>query len=285
MALAFVGRLLNRGIGDPKRVPMAAALLASLIGGCITPLGPSGLLLAAQIQDSASDLINEWAPTTLFGWPGYVLLVVAALALYLLGRVQRTTRAELLYVLAIGSFGLMAERNVTPAVLLLAPLLASLIARALGERANVSVSPRERKRLTVAAFVTATVGILVVGITIGLRDQGPPDSLPVALASRLADEPGAIRLLNDYNWSGIALFYGGDGVQVGADGRADYYGSEYLSRYQDAVVFGHDVRSLVEDLEPTHALVPSDSATAAILEDDGWSVVASDEDHVLLVAK
>ncbi len=148
MALAFVGRLIDRGLGDPLRLPMAAALLSSLVGGCLTPLGPSGLLLAARIQDSATDLINEWAPTTLFGWPGYVLLVAGALALYLLGRVPGTSRAELLYVLAIGGFGLMAERNVTPAVLLLTPLLASLISRALGRRAEVSVSPRERSRLT-----------------------------------------------------------------------------------------------------------------------------------------
>ncbi|MCZ3387202.1 MAG: hypothetical protein LH630_09630 [Actinomycetia bacterium] len=284
MALAFVGRLLNRGLGDPLRVPMAAALLTSLVGGCLTPLGPSGLLLAVRIQDSATNLINERAPTTLFGWPGYVLLVAGALALYLLGRAAEATRAELLYVLAIGAFGLMAERNVTPAVLLLTPLLAMLISRALGRRAEVSVSLRERSRLTVMATVTAAIGVLSVGLTIGIRDQGPPDSLPVALAARLADEPAPVRLLNDYNWSGVALFYGGADLQGGADGRADYYGADFLTRYQDAVVFGHDLRPLVEDLDPTHALVPTDSATAAILQDDGWTVVDSDEDHILLVA-
>ncbi len=234
MALAFVGRLIDRGLGDVLRVPMAAALLSSLVGGCLTPLGPSGLLLAAQIQDSATNLITEWAPTTLFGWPGYVLLASGALALYLLGRVPGTSRAEMLYLLAIGTFGLMAERNVTPAVLLLTPLLASLISRALGHRGEVPVSARERSRLTVIVAVTAAIGVLSIGLTIGIREQGPPDSLPVALATRLADEPSPVRLLNEYNLSGIALFYGRDDIQVGADGRADYYGAEFLTRYHDA---------------------------------------------------
>jgi hypothetical protein len=190
----------------------------------------------------------------------------------------------LLYVVAIGIFGLMAERNVTPAVLLLTPLLTSLLSRALGRRAETSVSSRERSRLTVAAAAAAAIGVLAVGFAVGMREQGPPDSLPVALAARLADEGGPVRLLNDYNWSGVALFYGGVGVQVGADGRADYYGADFLTRYQDAVVYGHNLRPLIEDLNPTHALVPEESATAAILQDDGWTLLASDDDHVLLVA-
>lgn len=284
LALTFVGRLLNHGIGDPLRLPVAKALLASLVGGCLTPLGPSGLLLAGRIQDSATNLINEWAPTALIGWPGYLLLLGGALSLYLVGRIPGTTRAELLYILAIGVFGLMAERNVTPALLLLVPLLASLLHRALGDRATVAVSSTERHRLTAIAAAVASVGVLALGLTIGIRGQGPPDTLPVALASRLADEPGPIRLLNDYNWSGISLFYGGDDLQVGADGRADYYGADFLTRYQDAVVFGHDVRPLVEDLDPTHALLPAESATAAILQDDGWTVVDSSDEHILLAA-
>lgn len=284
MALAFMGRLLNRGMSDPRRMPMAAALLASLVGGCLTPLGPSGLLLAAKVQDSATNLINEWAPTTLFGWPGYVLLVAGSLTLYLLGRSAETTRAELLYALAIGAFGLMAERNVTPAVLLLTPLLTLLISRTLGPRATVSVSSRERTKLAVAAVSLAAIGVVSVVVTMTLREQGPPPSLPVELASRLADETERVRLLNDYNLSGVALFYGGDNVQVGADGRADYYGSDFLTRYHDAVSKGQDIRPLVDDLEPTHALVASDSPTATILQNDGWTVIDSDDDHTLLLA-
>lgn len=284
LALAFVGRLLNNGFGDSLRTPMAAAFLASIVGGCLTPLGLSGLLLAARVQDSAKNLISEWEPTTLAGWPGYFLLIAGALALYLLGRVPGTSRAEVLLVVAVGAFGLAAQRNVSPALLLIAPLLTSLIVRALGIRAQVVVSTRERTRLMVTASVLAVAGVLATGLTIGLREQGPPNWLPVALASRLAEEPGQVRLLNEYNMSGVALFYGGDSLQVGADGRADYYGSEFLTRYHDAVSKGRDTLALAEELQPTHALIAKDSPSAAILQADGWTVMESDEDYTLLVA-
>jgi hypothetical protein len=254
-----------------------------MVGGLLTPLGLRGLLLPLQIQGAARDLVSEWELTALFAWPGYVLMVVAALALYLAGRV-RASRAELLFAVSVIVFGLMAVRNVTPAVLLLTPLLSSLITRALGSRAETSVSAEERRRLHSIAWVLVVVGMLSVAATVTLREQGPPDSLPLALAGELAEQPGEVRLLNDYNLSGISLFYGGQGVRMAVDGRTDYYGAEFLDRYQDAILYGKDLDSLVEELDPTHALLESDSAAAALLQSQGWSEIADGEDHVLLAA-
>jgi hypothetical protein len=284
MGLMLVGRMLDHGWKDGELRRSAAALLGSIAGGLITPLGFAGATLSLGVSSAARDIISEWAVTRLLGWPGYLLLVSAAVTVFLLGRVQDVRRSEILYSAAAIIFGLMAARNVTPALLLLAPLTASLVQRALGERAIVEISAPEARRLTIAAFGACIVGSIAIAVTLGVRTQGPPDTLPIAMANRLSEEPGQVRVLNDYNWSGTVLFYGGPDVQVAVDGRTDYYGSDYLNGYQDALAKGVGLTELVSDLEPTHALIAEGSAADTILRHEGWKVLAADDNGVLLEA-
>lgn len=283
LLLALLGRLADHGPSDQLLRRLGVLASISLASGLMTPLGIQGLLLPLQIRGAASQLVSEWELTALFGWPGYTLLISGGLTLYLLGRTG-AGRAAGVYAVIVILFGLMAVRNVTPAVLLLTPLLAGLINDWLGSRAHTSVSPGERRRLLQMAWALVAVGTLSVVATVTMRTQGLPDELPVELASQLPSEPGEVRLLNDYNYSGVALFFGGPNLRVAVDGRTDFYGAEYLERYQDAMTYGRDLDELVQELKPTHALLRSDSAAAALLSVQGWRELDASEDSTLLVA-
>jgi hypothetical protein len=281
MALALVGILLDNGRHDERLRSVGVLVVVSLLSGLVSPIGLQGLLLPLQIRGAAKSVISEWQLTALFASPGFLLLVAAGLALFLLGRV-RGARSEILFTAAVLLFGLMAVRNVAPAVLLLTPLLTSLIDRAMGRRRRVVVSQGERRRLRVAAGIVAILGVVSLPIAVLAQDQGPPKYLPIGLVDQLSEQPGQIRLLNDYNVAGVALFYGGDDVQVAVDGRTDFFGRDYLERYQDAILYGRDLDKLIADLQPTHALLQNKSGAATLLEAEGWRVLGSTDDYVLL---
>jgi hypothetical protein len=283
LLIALVGRMLDVGLRDPLRNRILVTIAAAVVGGLLTPLGIKGPLLSLQIRDAASSVISEWQVTGLYDTPGVLLLVAGGLSLFLAARL-RSSRAEVLFIVAVSIFGLMAVRNVVPAVLLLTPLLASLIARALGARAEVTASDTERRRLRLVAWGLTAVGLVAVAATIGVRDQGPPKDLPIPLVSQLADEPGPVRLFNEYNLSGVALFYGGPDVKLAVDGRTDFYGREYLDRYMETVLYGKDLDEVLAELRPTHALLETDSGAAALLRTQGWVELGAEYDYVLLVA-
>ena len=280
LLLALAGRFLDHGRQDPYLRPLAFGVLASVLGGLLTPIGIDSWLLPLRLQ-AAGGIIIEWQRTELIAWPGYALMIVAGLCLFLVGRCR--TRSWILYTVVVSVFGLSAIRNVTPAVLLLTPLLAALLEKHLEHRAKSSVTPPERRALWRVSLAMMVAGSILVGATLITRDHGPPDDLPVSALSALGRSGESVRLLNEYNWAGMALFYGPEGLRVGIDGRADYYGGDFIRRYERALD-GVGLDELVADLEPTHALLRQDTPAVDLLEFDGWSVQAEDDHFVLLQA-
>lgn len=282
MALAALGRMLDHGPTDPAGRRAALASLAAVAGGCLTPLGPSGLLLPFHLSAAGRAVIVEWQPVAPIGGYGWPLAVVAGCVLVLLGRTRPVRWADLVLALPVIGFGLLAARNVAPAVLLLTPLFADLAHSVLGGRGRTTVSTREASRLRIAGIAVLVAGVLASVCLVAARPPGPDDDLPTRLAEQLADQPAPVRLLNDYNLSGIALFYGGPDVQVAVDGRADYYGADYLTRYIDATVRGRDLTAFLRDIEPTHVLIGRDSALAERLLTEHWRVVGAEDGYLLL---
>ena len=280
LLLALAGRLLDHGRQDPYPRPLAVAVLARTLGGLLTPIGINSWLLPFRLR-AAGGIIIEWQRTQLIAWPGNILMIVAGLCLYLVGRYR--TRSWILYAVIVSIFGLSAIRNVTPAVLLSTPLLAALLEKRLGSRAKSCVTPRERRALSRVSLAMVVTGSMLVGKTLMTREHGPPDDLPVGALSILGKSGESVRLLNEYGWSGMSLFYGPEGLRVGIDGRAGYYGGDFIRRYERALG-GVGLDELVADLELTHALLRQDTPAVDLLESDGWSVQAEDDHFVLLQA-
>ena len=106
----------------------------------------------------------------------------------------------------------------------------------------------------------------------------------MGLASAIDGLPKPQRVLNDYNVSGLVLFFGGERTQVGIDGRADLYGSEYIKNYVDALALRGRWKATIEELAPTSALLEADSPAAQYLISQGWFSEGQEAAYLLLVA-
>jgi hypothetical protein len=108
-----------------------------------------------------------------------------------------------------------------------------------------------------------------------------PDDLPFGVAERLADRDQPIRLFNAYNASGVVLAFA-DGVLVGVDGRADYYGGEFITDYIEVIQATPGSFSRFLAADPDAALLKTDAPLTGVLQDKGWVVTDREGDWVLL---
>jgi hypothetical protein len=117
------------------------------------------------------------------------------------------------------------------------------------------------------------------------RDLLPRDEFPVQLAQAVGDLPGPQRVLNDYNVAGLVLYLAGRDDRVAIDGRTDRYGARYIEDYIGMKALREGWEAMLEDLDPTAALLERDSALAHVLViEQGWSEVGREGSWVLLAA-
>lgn len=286
LSLAGLARMVDQGWRD--LAAYRAWLLAALSFGaaCVSPSGVGNAFAAARFAQATSG-INEWHAARPWDWQAvpFLLVVLVVLISWILGR-SRPSRGEVLLVLAITAFGLMAWRNLTPTALVLAPLTTGILARALGE--PDPSPPGTRTPLARSAFALALLGA-VFGIVLAFR-QAPvvPGDIPQRLLSVVREVNSPQRVLNTYNISGPLLWFGGPPphVLVGIDGRADRYGSEYIDEYQAGLINARPGwEKLFDQLKPTCALLRTDEALSGVLvAQRDWIEVGREGDYVLLRA-
>jgi hypothetical protein len=287
LGLAALARLVDAGWRDPgvRRALVLAA--GTMVAACVSPSGLDNALAARRFTASTT-IIIEWQPVNLRDWtavPLIGLLLILAVA-WARGR-ARPSRGEVVLVLGLVAFSVLAWRNLTPAVLMLAPILTGTLARALGE--PDPVPPRaERPRLLRTSVVVAALGL--VGALAMAAAQNPvlDPGMPRQLIADIASATAPQRVLNTYNVAGPLLWFGGrpPHVTVGIDGRSDRYGSEYADRYANGLIQARPGwESLFDQLEPTCALVGSWEAIGPILvRQRGWIEVGREGGYVLLRA-
>jgi len=287
LGLGALARLVDAGWRDPAVRRALALAAASMLAACVSPSGVDNALAARRFNASTT-LIIEWQPVNLRDWTavpliGLLLILVVAWAR---GRV-RPTRGELVLVLGLISFSVLAWRNLTPALLMLAPILTGTLARALGEPDPVPAASHPPRLLKTSA---AIVGLGLVGSLVMAAGQNPviDPGMPRTLIHEIASASAPQRVLNTYNVSGPLLWFGGHPphVTVGIDGRSDRYGSDYADRYENGLIQGRPGwQSLFDQLDPTCALVGSYEAIGPILvAQRGWVEVDREGGFVLLRA-
>lgn len=282
LGLAVLGRVADQGLGDPPSRRGLLLLLGTLAAGAASPLGISNLFAVFTFR-SATELVNEWQPTTIDFPPVWGVLGLLALMVWSYARTPHLIpRSEAIYVLALWVFAFTAFRNVTTAALLLAPIVAGRLA--MTWKAGPSrTGPRE------GAILAATCVIGVAGSAIvamgswwlvpALPEQG---RLPLGIAERLAERGEPMRIFNDYNVAGSVLALAGPTVQVAVDGRSDYYGSQYIRDHIDTIKSVPGSFSTFTDLDPDAALISDRAPLADDLKERGWTVTDREGDWVLL---
>lgn len=286
--LALMGRLWDYGRGDRAIKPLIVATIASLVGGCITPIGPLNLLTPLRFAATTSK-IQEWQPTKFIEPTSYCLVAVALLLIiaWAFGK-SRPSRGEVLFGLLIMLFSASAERNIMPAILLLAPLAAW----------RLSVAFRGPKRreapeglVTIAkpaTYVFAALAVLVIVFVTVTSIPIPAGKKPLSLVQSIALMPHDQNVLNGYDISGLVLWYARpevsqNFVRVGIDGRADRYGAAYIDQYLDMIDGKEGWQKTLDELAPSVALLPVDEPLPDLLKDRGWLEVGTEADYVLLV--
>ena len=81
----------------------------------------------------------------------------------------------------------------------------------------------------------------------------------------------------------MVLKFGGEGTQVGIDGRTDRYGADYITAYTSMINLNGDWEGLLDQLAPTSALLEEEAALAHVLvAEREWVELGSENGFVLL---
>jgi hypothetical protein len=259
---------------DAARPLLLLALVAAVSGAC-TPVGPK-LLLSAWRVSSSTGLIAEWHPTVprAFGAWGLVAVLLLVVAGWARAR-EPVSWGDIAYGLVWAGFGFWAFRNAVPVSVLLAPLAV---------RSLASVAPHlDRASARAPAWTLLAVAVLGLGAAAVRYTQVPvisPDQ-PAAIARTLAAR-GDSHVMATYNISGFIREFGGDGVRVALDGRADRYGSARIERFVEAFRGEGDWRAVVLRYDPDYVVADRVTAFPELLRGLGWRQVQRDGDFVLL---
>ena len=279
LGLISLGRFLDQGIRDASARALALLGLASLATGALSPAGTGNVTVLLRVSSAARGVIAEWGPTVPASMVGSLTVMMLALAILGWTRPgQEVPRSEIVIVLVLVAFAWAAWRNVTPALALLAPVVADRLDRAYSDEPRRR-EPRWSAPVGIGIAVVCTV--VAVSLLPG-RDHLPTDRYPVGLAGAISGLPGPQRVLNDYKVAGLVLYFGGESTRVGIDGRTDRYGQEYLTKYLDTLKMAGPWRSTIDDLAPTSALLEADSPVAQYLVLKGWHTAGQEAGYVLL---
>ena len=287
LGLALVGRLMDHGRKDPALKPLVLGVFASVVGGCITPVGPLNLLAPIRFAGTTAH-IKEWDPTNFifpasYGLSAMLLLLVIAWAR---GRV-RPARSEILLVAVMAIMAAAASRNLCPAVLVLAPVLAWRLSVAFAGPRSRPLPEGLAPVVKPATFVVGLVGLVLAAGAVALSVPLPVGTQPVGLVKQIAASEGENRVLNSYNAGGLVLWFARPEVsksfvQVGIDGRADRYGAAYIDDYLAMQRGKPGWEATVARLNPNVALLANEDALVPLLQSRGWQVIGREAEYVLM---
>jgi hypothetical protein len=286
LALAALARLVDHGWRDQSARKALLLAAGAMAAACVSPSGIDNALAARRFS-SSTGLIIEWQPVAIWDWTSLPLvgLLTIAVVCWARGRV-RPKRGEIVLVLGIATFAIIAWRNLAPATLMLAPIVTGTLARALGE---ADPAPRgERPRLLGPSLALAALGIVGSLVVASMQNPVVDPILPTQLIATIRSVPSPQRVLNTYNLAGPVLWFGGPPphVTVGIDGRSDRYGHDYTSLYQDGLIQARPGwETLFDQLHPTCALLWNrDALSSVLVAERHWVEVGRQGEFVLLRA-
>jgi len=252
------------------------------LAGCLTPIGWHGLLLPFKLQNTAGKFIVEWQRTNLKDPLAYGLLVLLAILilLWIRGR-ERPTIQEFIWVLVWTIFAFTAFRNVGPATLFIAPVVAHRLNEWF-DRVDATPLSVSKKWLTRPFVISLAVAFVIVFIST-LATNPLKGVKPRFIAQRLSLSQQDLRIINDYNVSGVLLALGGKNVHLAVDGRADRFDPKWLAEYLAMLSSPEPNQSLLNQLQPNAAVLRSNSPLIwHFIQSKHWRKVMTEGPFVLI---
>jgi hypothetical protein len=222
----------------------------------------------------ALELISEWQPPD-FSNPFLMPLLVVIVGVIAAGALGRLAVAELWVVIPFVAFGLLAERNVWPAVIVLTPFAFGVFAAL----EPLPVNPRGESVLINWAFAAGLIAVAGIGLLqpVELAEERFPTREGVAALD--TGQP----LFNGSAVGGYLIYADWPDVAVFIDDRAELYGAEGFQTFHD-IKSGIDVEETFVELGIEQALVSRDWPIAGYLELLGWDYRYEDENFVVMGA-
>lgn len=256
-----------------RRQVIAVAFSGLATGLTAHGFGAWWILVQFLRNRGALDLISEWdAPD--FSNPFVLPFLVVILGVIVAATVGETTPGDLWIIVPFISFGLLAQRNIWPAVIVLLPIAArGFNARPVRER-----SPRSES--VPINWVIAVVLVVVAGIGVTRPASLREDLFPPAAAIDALD---AGPLFNGSAVGGYLIYADWPEHDVFIDDRAELYGEDGLRRFLE-VKSAIGVAEVFAELGIEQAIATADWPIVEYLELLGWSYRYEDENFVVMAS-
>ena len=279
-------RLRGRAVDLRQPAVIAAAcVLASMLN----PHGPALLWYPARYYFAGQtdrSFVNEWQrpdPLVPLYWPIFLTGLLLALAL-----VSRARPRPFLWVVTavMVALSMQAVRNAPFAALLLVPVVGGALSGRWQTATSRRDSPRRVPALLAALLLAAVCAVVV---QIGSRQSGatsfarPSESgYPAAAAAYVKTNFAGARLYNEYGDGGYLIYKLYPALQVGIDGRGDFYGGRILNDYATIYRARPGWDALLAQYDPAVVLIPKQAPLAEKLRTaPGWRLAYTDDRDIV----
>ncbi len=272
MFVVGLGYVFLDGIRRRSRRQIVAVVISGLATAATAHgIGVWGILIQFLRSRGALSLISEWQPPD-FSSPmviPFLIIIVGLLVVATMGRLQP---GDLWILVPFLVFGLMAGRNVWPAVMALAPVVAIDRAYERGEMAEAGAEPY--------MLNWAIAAVLVLAAVIGVGREAPllEDRFPNDAAVAALDDG---RQWNDSAVGGYLIYLEGPERLVFTDDRAELYGEDGVREFID-MKSGIGVEEGFAAYGIEQAIIPVDWPIVGYLDLLGWDTRYEDEFFVVM---
>jgi hypothetical protein len=250
--------------------------LAGAMAGVVTLLTPHGIEMWRFALDLSRDrealaYLSEWQPpdfTSAVLWP-FLVMLIGLLVAAVKGKLSSW---DLPVVIPILLLGLLQERTVFVALLLLLPYAAEAIPQ------STRAADSDREAPVMNWLIAGTVAVGLFGVFFSAEVEFSK-KFPAELADRLE----ADAVFHGVGVGGYLIYANGPDRPVYVDDRAELYGEPGFKEFTNAVR-GVGYREVFERWGITEALAEKDWPLVVDLVEDGWLEVATEHDFVLLRA-
>jgi hypothetical protein len=160
----------------------------------------------------------------------------------------------------------------------LSPKLRRLLDRILDYGLNLRTLDRSLGGIALVPFLA----LALFGVGHAMHPAFPADQFPVAASKAVAALPADARIFSSDKFGGYLIYRFAGARKVFFDGRSDFYGADFMSRYSRLVQARPGWAAEFGRWKFTHALLPPDYALVAALEAQGWTEIYRDRTAVLL---
>ena len=263
------------GLGKRSRKQLVAVAISGLATVFTAHgLGTWWVLVQFLRNRGALDLISEWQPPD-FSDPFVVPMLVVVLGIIVAGARGRLEPSQLWIVVPFVAFGVLAERNLWPAVLVLTPV--AILGYGGGSTLERPASTEPLVLNWVIAAVLVVIGLVGVTRPAELRE----DRFPSSEAMEALDGG---RVFHGTAVGGYLIYSSWPERLVYIDDRAELYGEAGFRQMYD-LRRGVNVESTLAELEIEQAIVAADWPVVGYLELLGWAKLHEDEDFVVMAAR